>query len=226
MNKSSITGKIEVLDLSRPITDGMYHFSGDPVPEVKTFSTIDEKGWALTQFTLGSHSGTHVDAPSHAVKGGATIDTLPLEKFFGEAIVLDLSYKKPDESITAKDLEKAANDRIRPSDIVLILTGMASHWGKEEYLTKYPYLTEDAAKWLVNSKVKLVGIDWLTVEKFGSKEGLAHHALLEKGIPIVENLVNLEKIKDERVLFACFPLRLAGVDGAPTRAVAIKTKKR
>jgi kynurenine formamidase len=217
--------KIEIIDLSRPITDGMYHFSGDPIPRVKTFSTIEETGWALTQFTLGSHSGTHVDAPSHAVKGGATIDTLPLEKFLGEAVVLDLSYKKPGEAITGENIEKAAGGRVRPSDIALILTGMAKHWGKEEYLTKYPYLTEDAAKWLVNSKVKLVGIDWLTVEKFGSKEGLTHRALLSSEIPIVENLVNLEKIKDERVLFVCFPIKLAGRDGAPARAIGIKTKK-
>jgi kynurenine formamidase len=217
--------KMEIIDLTRPIIDGMYHFSGDPIPRIKTFSTIEDKGWALTEFTLGSHSGTHVDAPSHKISTGTTIDKVPLEKFFGEAIVFDLTHKKPSEAITAKDLEEASSGRVKPSDIVLILTGMAVHWGKSKYLTEYPYLTEDAAKWLVNSKVKLVGIDWLTIEKFGSKKGLAHHTLLSKEILIVENLINLDKIKDERVLFACFPLKLAGRDGAPARAIAIKTKK-
>jgi len=224
MNMLKIGEEMEIVDLSRPITDNMYHFAGDPVPRVKPFSTIEEKGWALTQFTLGSHSGTHVDAPCHKISGGTTIDRVPLEKFIGEAIVLDLTYKNPGDAITAKDLEKASGGRVKPSNIVLILTGMAGYWGQEEYLTKYPYLTEDAAKWLVDSKVKLVGVDWLTIEEFGSK-GLAHHALLSAGIPIVENLVNLDKIKDERVLFACFPIKLAGVDGAPVRAVAMRSKK-
>jgi kynurenine formamidase len=212
---------LKFIDLSQPIEDRMFHFPGDPVPRVKKISSIEEKGWSLTEIYLGSHSGTHLDSPAHAISGGKTIDELPLDKFFGDAVILDVSARIHGDEITPEDLEIASKHLFRNGDIALLYTGMYQHWGDKKFLKSYPYLTLDSARWLVERKVKLIGIDWLSVEKFGSSEGFTHKALLKNEIPIVENLTNLDKLIGRRFQFVCFPLKLLGVDGSPARAIAV-----
>jgi kynurenine formamidase len=211
----------EIIDLTYTMSYNMYHFKGDPPVQISSFHTIQRDGWNVSQITFGSHSGTHIDAPSHIIEGGPTVDEISLDRFFGHAAVLDVSYKKPGEAIKVDDLKIIEN--FRNFDYVLLYTGMSKYWGDENYLTNFSYLELEVAELLVNLKVKIVGVDWMTVEKFGG-DGSVHKKLLSNNIVIVENLINLDKIINEVVLFTCFPLKFDGLDGAQTRAVAFRFK--
>lgn len=207
-----------VIDLSHTIMEGMPVFPGDPVPHIAQISDISEKGYRLSRIILGSHTGTHIDAESHMLKNGANIDETPLEMLMGEAFVLDLSHLKPGEAITCSDIEQ---QNIKERDIVLLCTGMDKNWKDEKVLTCYPYLSTEAAKWLVEKEVKAVGVEWMSIEKYGGSGYPVHEILLSHKIPVIEGLSNLDKVKGRRIFFICLPLKLKGSDGAPARAVAL-----
>jgi arylformamidase len=210
----------EGVDLTQTLANGMTVYVGDPVPSMKRYKTLEKNGVNLTLLTLGSHTGTHVDAPIHFVKGGKAVDQLPAEQFVGEGVVLDLSSKPPGSGIAAADLE-GYSDQVAEGTIVLIYTGFSKRWSDPRARRKFTYIEGSGAEWLVRKKVKAVGIDYLSVEKFGAKKPVAHTTLLSSGITIIESLnENLAKLLGRRVLFVCLPIKLAGGDGAPSRALA------
>ncbi|AFU57577.1 putative cyclase family protein [Candidatus Nitrososphaera gargensis Ga9.2] len=195
-------------DLTRTISEDMQVYPGDPRPKFEPHVTIKEDGKAnVTRITLGSHTGTHVDAPWHFLQDGNGIDMEPLDKFVGEAAIIDASGKS---SITAGDF--SCND-IRSGDIVLI------HTGTGDRPTDFAYLDVSAAKWITEHGVRCVGIDTPSVEKYGVKDAPVHKMLLASNIGIIENLVNLEQFAGSRMFFVCLPLPLKGIDGSPARAV-------
>jgi kynurenine formamidase len=180
-----------------------------------------------------------VDAPKHVFEDGKAIDELPLESFYGEAIVVDVPKGELGE-ITAEDLERVGQE-VREGDIVLLHTGWGKYFWTEprqaDYLAvNHPGLVESAAVWLVEKKIKAVGIDCFAVRhpKLSPALSLAdrqtnkakptepvHYHLLKNDIVIVEQLMNLEVIAGQRVTVAFFPLPFVGIDGSPVRAVAI-----
>jgi len=208
-----------VIDLSHTIMEGMPVYPGDPIPKIVPFSNVKEKVSSLSKITLGSHTGTHIDAPRHAIESGVSVDGVSLEKLMGEAVVLDLSHVEPGEAITFSDLQQ---HEVKEDDIVLLFTGMGRRWGDEKFLTNYPYLSLDATEWLVKRGTKAVGVDWTSIEKYGGKEHPAHDKLLSHNIPVIESLVNLDVVKGTRIFFICLPLKLKDTDGAPARALAIE----
>ena len=197
-------------------------YPGDPSPSFESYSTLQKDGVNLTKITMGSHTGTHVDAPQHFIRDGIGIDRIPLNKLIGEAYVADLSKKPIGGGITSKDLRRELETEIASDDIVAIYTGCSEHWGDKSINRDYTYLTEDAADYLVSKKVRAVGIDFLSVEKFKATEHLVHKTLLGNGIFIVESLSNaLNQFVGQRILMICMPIKLRDGDGAPSRVVAV-----
>jgi arylformamidase len=212
------------IDLTNTIENGMTVYIGDPIPKVSSFKRLARDGINLSVIRLGSHTGTHVDAPIHFVSGAKAVDDLPVESFVGEAVVLDFSGKQAGSAITASDLEEHS-EKIRKGIIVLLYTGFSKRWGDPSARRKFTYLGGDAARWLVENEVKAVGIDYLSVEKFGAKAPVTHVTLLSHGIPIIESLnQNLSKLVGRSVLFFCLPIKIGGLDGAPSRAMAYPLK--
>jgi arylformamidase len=174
----------------------------------------------VTRIVIGSHTGTHIDAQKHFIANGNGIDKEPLEKFIGEAVILDISNISVGSGITDANLDKYSNI-VRANDIILLYTATSDKWRKDETIrNNFTYLEPSAADSIVDYEIKCVGIDTLSVEKYGSKEGLSHKKLLSNGIGIIENLnSNLKKIIGMRMFLICMPLLHEGVDGSPTRAV-------
>jgi arylformamidase len=198
---------LKIHDLTRAISQDMQVYPGEPQPKFDPQATIKDKKVNLTRITLGSHTGTHVDAPWHFLQEGNSIDMEALDKFIGEAVIIDASDRN---CISANDF--SGND-IRSNDIVLINTGTGDR------RTDFAYLDVSAAEWMVKHGVKCVGIDTASVEKYGSKDALVHKMLLACNIGIIENLVNLKQFAGTRMFFVCLPLPLKGIDGSPARAV-------
>jgi len=197
-------------------------YPGDPSPSFEKYSTIQKDGVNLTKLTMGSHTGTHLDAPRHFIPGGIGIDQIPPEKLIGEAYVADLSKKPMGSGITSQDLERDLERKVVKDDIVIVYTGCSEHWGDAAVTRAYTYLTGDAADYLVSKKVRAVGIDFLSVERFNAREPVAHKTLLGNGIFIIESLSKaLKQFAGKRILIICMPIKLQRGDGAPARVVAV-----
>jgi arylformamidase len=211
------------VDLTQELANGMPVYPGDPVPRFDRAKTIPRDGVNISQMTLGSHTGTHVDAPLHFVPTGKPIDKIPVTDLIGEAIVGDFSFKPIGSGVTVDDLEKVLGKiGLRAGDIVLCYTGSSEHWGDESVSRNFTYLTGDGAKYLVSKKVRAVGIDFLSIEKFHSSNHETHKELLEHGIYIIESLSKeLKQFLGQRILFEALPIKFHDGDGAPCRAVGV-----
>jgi len=210
----------KALDLTHTVRNGMTVYPGDPEPRIERVKELFRDGVNLTGIEMGAHTGTHVDAPIHFIEGGAGVDELPAEQFVGEAVVLDLSHKPPGSAITRDDLEKY-DAQIKEGDIVLLYTGMSRHWDEEWARSNYTYLDAEGAEWLVEKGVKVVGIDFLSVERYGAEEPKTHRTLLGNGITIIESISSeLGRLAGGRILLICLPLKVEGSDGGPARIIA------
>lgn len=165
---------------------------------------------------LSVHMGTHVDAPDHFLDGGNTVDLLPLDVLVGRAYVLHL----PDvDLIDAAVLEKS---EIPPrTRRVLFKTRNSEHWAKREskFQEDYVALSEDAAEFLVNRNVRLIGVDYLSVAPYGNSKP-THEILLKSGVVVVEGL-DLSEVSQGRYTLHCLPIKIAGADGAPARVILV-----
>ena len=205
-------------DISVPLCAKTPTYPGDPGIEITDWLKLASGDPANVSFIrFGAHYGTHVDAPAHFLKDGAPVESLPLEVLIGDALVFEL----PSE---CKVIDRATMDRVGGSGATRILfkTRNSQFWSDEQkgFRSDYTYINEDAARALLDNRVKLVGIDYLSVEKFQSKDFATHHLLLSNGIVIVEGL-DLRQVSAGRYELICLPLRIrdgAG-DGAPARAV-------
>jgi arylformamidase len=206
---------VKLVDISVPIRDAMTVYRGNPPVRIRPAMTLQRDGVNLSELCLGSHTGTHVDAPNHFVKGGKGIDRLGLERFIGPAWVADLRRLKG--GIGADDLSRA---RIpRGSRRVLLRTSNSRWWHPARaFRTDFVYLAPDGADWLVERNVQLVGIDYLSIEGYDVPGAPTHKRLLGAGIPILEGL-DLFKVRPGRWQMAAFPLRIVNGDAGLARAV-------
>lgn len=214
-----------IIDLSLAIFPGMSRPLVVRDVEVKHVATVDKDGVDVSELFMSAHTGTHFDAPKHFVGPGIGVDQVNLETVIGEAVVFDLTHLPPKHEITAQDLDPFSS-RVMANGIVLLRTGSDKWVNTPQYLTDYPYIGGAAARWLVEKKVRTVGVDFLAVDAL-SKEPLsldAHHTLLGAGVGIVECLANLGAIGAERPLFIAAPLKIEGGDASPVRALAIEFK--
>jgi arylformamidase len=206
---------MELFDLSAPIETGMPIYPGDPEVTVAPALTVPRDGVNVLGLHLGSHSGTHVDAPFHIDDALPTLDELPLERFIGPATVVDVRGLAPRSCIGPE-----AFGQVEAGMIVLVATGWAAYWGSEDYLG-HPYLSGEAAALLVERGVRTVGIDALSVDPTPAEEFPAHETLLRAHAVIAENLRGLDRLPQGRPIeVSLLPLRIAGGDGSPVRAIA------
>ncbi len=223
---SPVTG---VVDLSHPVEDGMPVYPGDPVVRIRPAATVGQHGYNVLHVRMGSQSGTHVDAPYHFLDDGARIDQVPPELFLAPAVVAAGRGRPPRTPVTWADLRPVAG-RLGPGRMLLLHTGWDVHWGSDAYLD-HPFLDGAAAERVVAAGVRTVGIDALSLDETvlgGEPAGgfAAHLAVLGAGGVIVENLRGLELLRSAEPVVSVLPLRLAGADGAPVRAVAFDVAPR
>ena len=212
----------KAIDLTQELHNGMPIYRGDPSPSFVSYATLEKDGVNLTKLTLGSHTGTHIDAPRHFIPDGIGVDQISPTKLVGEAYVCDLSSKPFGSGITGLDLRKDLEGRVAEDDIVVCYTGCSERWGDESVGSNYTYLTGNAAEYLVSKRVRAVGIDFLSVEKFRAPDPVAHKTLLGNGIFIIESLSRATKqFVSQRILMICMPIKLQNGDGAPSRIIGV-----
>jgi kynurenine formamidase len=221
---------MEYLDLSHPLEPGPGAYPGDPAVEIEPHATHEEDGYRVTRLAMGSHSGTHVDAPNHLVSDGPTLDDYPIETFAFDAVRVSIPDLDPRQPITRSDFRDATDlpdfdSALREADLVAAHTGWDAHWGSSAYLD-HPYLAPVFAGWLADRECH-VGIDAISVDPTPTgratpgepDEFPAHRALLGADRLVVENLTGLSSVPERFTLLA-FPLAVPDADGAPVRAVA------
>jgi arylformamidase len=199
-------------DITVPIAPGLLVYPGDPPLEIEELQRAGDAPYGLTRLSLSSHTGTHVDAPSHFVAGGMTVDALPLEILMGKARVVEITARERVERSVLEALD--LRDDLR----VLLKTRMSGQMLKPGYQEDHLYLTVDGAHYLAQAGIKLVGFDYLSIDRFGSADFPAHQALLGTGVVVVEGL-DLSEVEPGEYEMACLPLRLGGGDAAPARVV-------
>lgn len=206
-------------DVSLPIAPAMPVWPGDPPIRIERVSSIKQGAeFNLSRLEMGTHTLTHVDAPRHFTEQGLPVDHLPLDILIGPALVVE---PRPDGNlITATDLGQLG---IRNIQRLLIKTRNSDFWTGGPYDFEYDFvsLSKDAARWIVLNGIKLVGIDYLSIEAFDAREPEVHRTLLENGIIIVEGL-NLSQVPEGRYQLICLPLKVRDGDGAPARVILIR----
>jgi kynurenine formamidase len=229
---------MKIIDLSHTIHDEIQIYPGDPVPSIKRGLTHEKDYCHVDVLTLGSHTGTHIDAPYHFLKKGKKIDELPVQRFVGDGVLIDVSAKSDRDLIEPGDIEPYASD-IAEGDFVVFRTGRDKYFGTAKYYL-HPYLSAEGARLLVKKGVSLVGVDALNVDptynagkdsdpaakELPDEEAYGypvHDILLGNDVLIVENLCNLDKIKAVKGVYSFLPLKLKDSDGSPIRAVFILT---
>jgi arylformamidase len=201
-------------DISLPVTRDLTVYPGDPGIRIEPHLRIEEGEDAnVTRIAFGSHTGTHVDAARHFFADGQTVDELPLDRLVGPALVVDVAADVT--AIGAAELRAAG---VGAAKRVLLRTRNSELWDRPGFQEDFAHLTEEGARYLLDAGVELVGIDYLSVEAFDAEEPVVHRALLAREVVIVEGL-DLRGVPAGRYELLCLPLRLAGLDGAPVRAV-------
>ena len=207
---------MEIYDITVPIRAGMPVYEGDPGVKIEAWSAFakgDSSNVSILNF--GAHTGTHVDAPAHFIEGANTIDKLPLETLIGPARVI----RVPDDAMEINSDFLARCD-LNGVERVIFHTRNSTFWNGEGFRKDFTHLLPEAAELLVNNGIKLVGTDYLSIEKFHSGHHRTHLTLLSQGVVIVEGL-NLSDVPEGDYELICLPLRIgdgAG-DGAPARVV-------
>jgi arylformamidase len=202
------------IDVSVPLRTGLAHWPGDPptdISRVKELARGDP--CTVSRLTMCAHAATHMDAPAHFIDGGDTIDLMPLAAAIGRARVIAI---EDPESIKPGELAK---HRIRRGERILFKTANAGRcWEADGFVEDFVHVSVEAAGYLAERKVGLVGVDYLSVGGFHADGVATHRALLGAGIWIIEGL-DLSAVSPGRVHLICLPLKLAGAEGAPARAI-------
>jgi arylformamidase len=208
---------LQIIDISVPIYTGMVFYPGDPGAVIEPVRRIAEGDVAnISELRLGSHTGTHVDAPHHFENGKITVDRIPLDTLIGPARVVDVT--EAETFIFREDLEKAGAGG---AERLLLKTTNSRLWAQMEFDKEYVSLSDDAADFLVERGVKLVAVDYLSIERYKSESFYVHHSLLRQGIVILEG-IDLSEVDAGEYELACLPLKILDGDGSPARAVLMR----
>lgn len=208
---------MKIYDISVPIKNGMLVWPGDSGVKIETLATVRKDGIGESRFSFGSHTGTHIDAPSHFLERGISIDKISLEKLIGDCRVVDLTNLGSKE-ILAEDISGLS---IKKGERILLKTGNSSLLFGKEFPKKYVYLSLEGAHFLADKKINLVGTDFLGIEKKGNPNHPTHKVLLGAGIVLVEGL-DLSEVSGGSYKMFCLPLRIVGADGSPARVILVK----
>jgi kynurenine formamidase len=226
-----------IIDLSHPLTSSMSIYPGDPEYCCRRVASISPDGFTIHAISMGTHSGTHIDAPSHFIADGETIDEISLDSLIGPAVVVDLRAKglKKREKIVWNDVAPFISEiahaftpfKLGNAKILLLCTGWSQYWGAPEYF-QHPFLDKDCAKRIIEAGFTVIGMDLLSPDDTEAPDNDfgAHMEILGKEGIIAENMTNLELLVDlqraSKIAVSLVPLCLHGCDGSPVRAFAWK----
>lgn len=203
----------KLLDVSVPLAAGIPAFPGNPEFELQPIKRIADGGSSnVSRMIIGTHTGTHVDAPKHFIDDAGGVETLSLELLIGRARVIEITRRG---GIGAEELAAAG---LREDIRVLLKTSNSRLWSTTTFHEDYTHVTEAGARYLVEQGVKVVGIDYLSIEQFRKPGAPAHRMLLSNGVIIIEGL-NLAEAEAGMYEMYCLPLPVSGGDGAPARVV-------
>jgi arylformamidase len=206
---------MKIHDISVRISPELVVYPGDPPVEIVPLTQVGPAGDPNTsRLCLSTHAGTHIDPPYHLLPDGTKANEIPLDTLIGECEVVDIGIE---DEITLPVLQRHKITAER----VIFKTKNSFLWERKEFSRNYTYLSTAAAEYLATRKLKLVGIDYLSIEKFDAKSLQAHLALLKAGTVILEG-VNLSYVKPGKYELFCLPLKIKDGDGAPARAVLIE----
>ena len=204
---------MKIFDVTVPISKDLPVYPGDPPIKVQRKATInkDDAKYNLSRYSFSSHIGTHVDAPFHFLEDGITVDKLPLELLMGRVRVVEVTSPQIDET-ALKEFDFTANAR------VLFKTRNSYLWSQPQFVEDYVAVTPGAARVLVHEGIKVVGIDYLSIEKYGSETFETHLILLKAGTVIIEGL-DLREVEPGDYEMICLPLKIKDGDGSPARVI-------
>jgi len=210
----------ELFDLTMPFSEKTIPVPGHPCPRFEPLTTLEDDGVRNTMMTISIHTGTHIDAPSHFVPDGASIDEIPIDRFRRPGVRLDLrDLAEPGEQITLGHLKQAGYDPTEARDSILMLASGWSDktWQTEQLYGTNPFLAQDAAEALADAAPSALGLDFAVDD---TKPWPNHTILLGAGVLLIENLMRLPELPRDGFEVMAFPLKLVGENGGPTRVVA------
>jgi kynurenine formamidase len=208
---------VRTVDLSHHYADDMPLYPGLPSPSFHDFAQVERDGYAMSEYRLLNHIGTHVDLPSHQIAGGATLDEIPLESFVTDAVTLDLSGREPGE-VAWGELEPLLGE-LREGDWLFLCSDNGRNWGSEEYWTGWSYPDAAAARGIVERGVVGIGFDGPSADPVDTETFGLHKVWLGAGRMILENLTNLDLLP-ARTRIVVAPLKVRAANGAPARVFA------
>ena len=216
---------MKIVDLTLGISSNIRVFPGSPQPSFIKWSKFDIQGYDSEVMFLSTHTGTHMDAPSHFISGTATIDKIEINRFVCNNTLLLKIEKQSNQTISRNDIIDAENDdgeEVKEKDTIVFFTGWQMQIEKDNYISDNPGLSTDAAKYLIEKKVNAVAIDCPSIDPGIDNSFKVHKILLANDIIIIENLCNLEKFNTRRFILIITPLKLIGASGSPVRAIGIE----
>jgi arylformamidase len=216
---------MKIVDLTLGISSNIRVFPGSPQPSFIKWSKFDIQGYDSEVMFLSTHTGTHMDAPSHFISGTATIDKIEINRFVCNNTLLLKIEKQSNQTISRNDIIDAEDDgceEVKEKDTIVFFTGWQMQIEKDNYISDNPGLSTDAAKYLIEKKVNAVAIDCPSIDPGIDNSFKVHKILLANDVIIIENLCNLEKFNTRRFTLIITPLKLIGASGSPVRAIGIE----
>jgi kynurenine formamidase len=208
---------VRIVDLSHHYADDMPLYPGLPSPSFHDFAQVERDGYAMSEYHLLNHIGTHVDLPSHQVAGGATLDEIPLESFVTDAVTVDLSGRGPGP-IGWGELEPLVGD-LRTGDWLFLHSDNGRNWGSDDYWTGWSYPDAEATRGIVELGAVGVGFDGPSADPVDTETFELHKVWLGAGRMILENLTNLDLLP-ARTQVVVAPQKVRAANGAPARVLA------
>ena len=209
---------IQIIDLSRLISTDTKVFPNSLPPSFIDWTKIDIHGYDSEMLFLSTHSGTHMDAPSHFLKNVNSIDQIDVDRLVCNATIVRVDKHKG-EYINLEDVRGVPDDI--SNQAIIFSTGWEHEINRKDYFSHNPGLSSELAEYLVKHKINAVGIDSPSVDRGSAHDFQVHKILLSKGIILIENLCNLNKIPQEKFIIIMAPLKLKNATGSPIRAIAI-----
>lgn len=212
---------MRIVDLSHHLYEEMPVYPGTPQPLFRPATTFEADGFRETWLGIGSHTGTHLDAPAHMIENGASLDELPAGAFVGPGLTVDVAAFAGGE-IPLTYFQPWCG-QLEHCGFLLLRSGHDSLWGNDEYYRGFPLLSAEAAAYLADlPQLQGIGLDMISIDDAASETYRNHHIILGAGKVVVENLMNLSELSGAPFLFAALPLKYPHADGSPVRAVAIE----
>jgi len=209
---------LKIIDLSHKLDNKMSFYTEDERAKIYDYATYDKDYFNEKKLEIFTHTGTHMDAPRHMIDNAKTIDEYEPSYFIGKALLIDITNYK----LASLDFIKSFKEKLKEVDFVILRTNWDKYWGEESYLSNYPTLEIEAAKYICSfNNIRGIGIDSISIDRFDTKNYDIHKEILSKEKIIIENLKNLKFIDKETFTINALPLNIENGDGSLTRAIAI-----